>query len=462
MDDLIIDDKWKKIIHIIQNTNKNLIIHWKAWTGKSSLLKYLREVIVWKKLYFTWSSGISALNIEWVTLHSAMGINHKNEVMWLSEKKIKKIKDADVIVIDEKSMVRADVYDMVNWMLSYVMWNWELYWGKQIVLVWDMYQLWPVVNKKLEPNFYKKYETAYYFSAQTFDRDDFEYVELMDIHRQKDDKEYWNILSHIRVWRATQSMIDKLNTRLVKYEDINPHSILIATKNDRVNKINEKKLLELPWLESIFQAEIKWDYPRDIYPAEEFLKLKVWCRALILSNGETYANWELWTITHLSSDKILLLKDTGTTVEINRKITEITEKLTEQEIDDIRTGVIPMSSDIRITWEWEWEIWERVIASFEQFPIALWYAITVHKSQWKTFENIVVDLWYDEYMSWQRFWTFCDWQLYVVLSRCKTLKWVELITPIKLSDVKVNKILHLFIMYFRNRELEREKKWIVV
>lgn len=462
MDELIIDDKWKKIIHIIQDTNKNLLIHWKAWTWKSSLLKYLREVIKNKKLYYTGSSWISALNIEWVTIHSAMWINHRNEVMDMSERKIKKIKEADVIVIDEKSMVRADVFDMVNWMLSYVMGNWELYWWKQIVLVWDMYQLWPVVNKKQEPNFFNIYETAYFFSAKTFDKDDFEYVELMEIHRQKNDKEYWNILSHIRVWRATQWMIDILNTRLVKYGDINPQSIIIATKNDRVNKLNEQKLLELPWFETVYTAKIKWDYPRDMYPAEEFLKLKVGCRVLILSNWETYANGELWTVTHLSQEKILVLTDRWITVDVTKKLTEIVEKLTEREINDLRTGLIPMTDDIRITWEWEWEVWEKIIASFEQFPIALGYAITVHKSQWKTFDHIVVDLWYDEYISWQRFWTFCDWQLYVVLSRCKTLKWVELITPIKLSDVKVNKILHLFIMYFRRRELEREKNGVVI
>lgn len=462
MDELIIDDNWKRIIHIIQNTNKNLLIHWKAGTWKSSLLKYIREIVKNKKLYYTGSSWISALNIEWVTIHSAMWINHKNEVMEMSEKKIKKIKEADVIVIDETSMVRADVFDMVNWMLSYVMENWELYWWKQIVLVWDMYQLWPVVNKKLETDFYKNYKTAYFFSAKTFDRDDFEYIELLEIHRQKEDAEFWNILSHIRVWLANQDMIDRLNTRLVKYENINPHSILIATKNDRVNKINEKKLYELPWIESIYIAKIKWEYPKELYPAEEVLQFKVWCRVLILSNWDTYANWELWTITHLSPEKILVLSDRWVTVDISKKITEITEKLTEWEIEDLRSWVIPMSDNIRIIWEWDNEIWERILASFEQFPLALWYAITVHKSQWKTFENIVVDLGYDDYISWRRYWTFCDGQLYVVLSRCTTLKWVELITPIKLSDVKVNPLLHEFIMYYRKRELERAKKGITI
>lgn len=458
MDDLIIDDNWKKVIHIIQNTNKHLLIHWKAGTWKSSLLRYIRDIVRNKKLYYTGSSWISALNIEWVTIHSAMWINHKNEVMDMSEKKIKKIKEADVIVIDEKSMIRADVFDMVNGMLSYVMGNGELYWWKQIVLVWDMYQLWPVVNKKQEPNFFNIYETAYFFSAKTFDRDDFEYVELMEIHRQKKDKEYWNILSHIRVGMATQEMIDKINTRLVKYENINPHSILIATKNDRVNKINEKKLYELPWFETSYIATVKWEYPRELYPAEEYLQLKVWCRVLILSNWETYANGELWTVTHLSQEKILVLADRWVTVDISKKLTEITEKLTDREINELRTWVIPMTDDIRITGEWEWEVWERVLASFEQFPLALWYAITVHKSQWKTFEYIVVDLWYDDYIAGKWFWAFCDGQLYVVLSRCTTLQWVELITPVKLRDVKVNPILHSFIMYYRKRELERAKK----
>jgi hypothetical protein len=359
-------------------------------------------------------------------------------------------------MIDEMSMIRADTFDLINGILRYVMWNKLPFWWKQIVLVWDMYQLWPVVIKKNEPNFHKEYETPYFFSRKCFDMDDFEYVELKEVHRQKNGI-FTDILKHVRVWKHTNDMINVLNSRLTSMKDIDPKSIIVATKNERVKNINNQKLSELPGEEFSYIANIKWDYPRDIFPAEEILDLKLWCRVMILMNGENYANWELWVVLAKSDTEISILKDNEIIVNIKKNTWEITERLNEEElefyIDKIMNNwwELPREyiSEIRITDE---NKWERILWTFEQFPITLWYAVTIHKSQGKTFDKIVIDLWYEEYIKWVYYWAFCDWQIYVALSRCRSLEGIQLLTPIRSRDVMVNINLHKFIITFRKKE----------
>ena len=202
-------------------------------------------------------------------------------------------------------------------------------------------------------------------------------------------------------------LIDFFNQRVTS--EIHPKSILIATTNAIVDKKNMDELQKLPWKWYQSHAFIAWDYPQDAYPADKVLTLKVWARVMFTYNHKfwDYVNGTLWTIIWISENSqwfinwLKVEKDDGWIISVQKN-----------------------------KWDnvvWEDEDWQPIITwNFNQFPIKLAFAITVHKVQWKTFDHITIDLWR---------WAFVDWQVYVAISRVKTFKWLQLITPIREKDI---------------------------
>jgi len=406
--------EWESInaLNIMENTNKNLYLTWKAWAWKSTLVNFFISKTK-KKFILLWTTWIAAINIGWQTIHSFF-----NLIPWqrtnIKQATKEIVKDTDIFIIDEVSMMRADLFDKINTIMKMIMWNDEFLWWKQFVFVWDLLQLPPVPERdeELKKYYNEKYKWLFFFDWNSFIREKFEVIELKKVYRQEDPK-FINMLNRLRIWDKSQDLLDYFNNRVVEKDQINPKSIVVATTNYIVNTKNNLELAKLPWNTEFSKAIVKWEYPKEDFPTEELIKMKVWARIMFTTNENltfAFANWTLWTITKINKNSSWFI----TTVEVtlDEWITIEVNKKTWQKTD------------------WEDEFWEPIITwTFTQFPFKLAFAITIHKSQWKSFDNVVIDLWT---------WAFVDWQVYVAISRCRSYEWLQLLQPIRKKDISIS------------------------
>jgi len=397
------DEYSKKALVIMQNTFKNLYLTWKAGSWKSTILNFFTSKTK-KRFLLLGTTGISAINIWWVTIHSFFWITPKLKVKTMSKEKIEFIKNLDVIIIDEVSMLRADLFDVLNLLMQKIMGNTEFMWWKQFIFVWDLYQLPPVVtNSEIDEEFKKTYSWPFFFNGKTYEADKFETVELQKVHRQNNPK-FINALNAIRIGYKWKDVLDIFNERLVNITQINKKAIFLGTTNAIVDRINRERLAELPWKEYISTAFINGEYEKEDYPTERVIKFKVGARVMFTMNADMYSNWTLWEIVDVFGNKIKIKTDDGIMVNLERFQWKNTDG--ENELGE-----------------------EIVVGAFTQFPIKLGFATTIHKSQGKTFDNIVIDLWR---------WAFTEGQTYVWISRATNLEWVQLVTEVKSSDIMVS------------------------
>lgn len=406
--------EWESIqaLNIMENTNKCLYLTWKAGAGKSTIINYYISKTK-KKFVLLWTTGISAINIWGQTIHSFFWIIPNRKSTIKSETK-EVIKDTDIFIIDEVSMMRADLFDRIEIIFRMVMWNDEFMWWKQVVFVWDLFQLPPVPERdeELKKYYDEKYKWLFFFNGNSFVKEHFEVVELKKVYRQ-DDPVFINMLNRMRVGDSSKDLIDYFNAKVVPEDQINPKAILIATTNAIVEKKNKQELNALPWKEEFSKAIIRGDYPSDSYPAEQYLNFKVWARIMFTVNDNqefAYVNWTLWTITRVIYNwkgfvqSVDIVLDEGWEINIERKSWNHTD--------------------------WEDVMWEPIVVwSFTQFPFKLAFAITIHKVQGKSFDNVIIDL------GWG---AFAEWQTYVAVSRCRNYWWLQLLKPLKKKDIKVS------------------------
>lgn len=394
-----------------EQTKLNIFLTAVAGAWKSTIVNYFVENTK-KKVALLWTTWISAINIWWKTIHSYFSISpNPRKPKALKKEKIELIKEIDVFIVDEVSMMRADLFDILNARMQRICWNDELFWWKQFIFVWDLLQLPPVPVSDKDEELFKayneKYEWLFFFEANSFDITKFKIIQLQKVYRQ-DDPILIKALNLIRDWVKSQPVVDYFNKRLVSESEINPHAIMLTSTNRDAEKYNFLKLWEIKeeLQESIWI--ISWEYDIDDLPNERYLKFKVWARVMFVVNEnveQTYMNWTLWTITWISSEWI------------------------EVDIDNFWKQIIP-----KYVWtntDWEDEFWQPlVIWKYIQYPFKLAFAISIHKSQWKSFDKCIINL------GW---WAFVEWMLYVALSRCRTYEWLQLIKAIKLKDIQVSK-----------------------
>lgn len=397
-------DKYsKKALVTMQMTNNNLYLTWKAWAGKSTTVNFFISKTK-KKFVLLGTTGISAVNIWGQTIHSFFGITPKGKVKTMSNEKKEAIQNADVFIIDEVSMLRADLFDLLNKIMQFVMGNDEFLGGKQFIFVWDLYQLPPVVtNSELDEAFKEKYDWPFFFNGKTFDRSKFEVVELQKVHRQNE-PEFINALNAIRTGYKWKDVLDVFNKQIVLPHEVNKKAIYLGTTNAIVDRINRERLDALPWEQYEFSAIVGWEYAKEDYPTERVIKLKIGARVMFTKNDALYSNGTLGEIVDIFKSKIKIKTDDDIMVELER----FTWKNTDGEDEH--------GEDI-------------VIGQFIQFPIKLGFATTIHKSQGKTFDNIVIDLWR---------WAFTEWQTYVGISRGTNLEGVQIITEVQPRDIKTS------------------------
>jgi len=429
------------IYYHLEFTYNNILITGRAGTGKSTLLEYFKQKTQ-KKYVILASTGIAAQNVDGQTIHSFFGLPPRilrpedPHIAPLDAKHPKKrlIDELDIILIDEISMVRADLLDGISYFLQVQLNNSLPFGGIQIVLIGDAYQLAPVdtphdysEDSYLPPR--REYKSSYFFSADDFKNGQFSFRELTKIYRQNESV-FINLLNEIRLGTATDDHLAKLNEQVV-YENggtMNDDSILLATTNRIADAENEMRLSELKGKAKAFQTEINGNFPNNMRRVDDTLVLKIGARIMMLTN-DPERRW-----SNGSLGEVIAFQEADEAEEISEAIVV---KLDKGNIEYIST------------YNWENSLFElgkngaverKVKGSCQQYPIKLAWAVTIHKSQGLTFDKVRIHLGSG---------TFASGQLYVALSRCRTLQGIQLYRPIFASDVITDVMVNHFFMWLQ-------------
>lgn len=415
-----ITQEFKEALELLNNPENNFIfITGKAGTGKTTLLKHF-EKITPRRTVLTAPTGIAAINIGGTTLHSFFRLKPGNLLDTRNLKKLprKTIDNFDTLIIDEASMLRADLLDAIDYILKTSAGNDEPFGGKQIILCGDLYQLPPVTEEKsgneLLNYFNMVYSSPYFFAANIARKTHLKIFELNEIFRQKEDKEYADLLNKIRSCSVTQQDLDALlNVRNTQAEPPE-NTIILTPTNYNAATANRHYLSLLHGKEFIYDAEYTESFENKVTggvrlaPTEPTLRLKKGSKIMMLVNDKNWVNGDIGFIEDLDIDTIRVnIRGAAFNVErytwqdIKYEFSQLTQKL-----EPIVKG------------------------TFTQYPLKLAWAITIHKSQGLTFDNIYLDIGNG---------AFASGQTYVALSRARTLGGVYLKKNIMLSDIKTDK-----------------------
>jgi ATP-dependent DNA helicase PIF1 len=414
---LELSKEFVKAYDLMENSDKCLFITGKAGTGKSTLLEYFKEHSE-KKWVVLAPTGIAALNVGGATLHSFFRLPPRlinpDEIKTVSRQRRKTYQSLDIIVIDEVSMVRADMMDVIDRFMRLNGKNkLKPFGGAKMIFIGDLFQLPPVLTKDEELLFSSNsYKSPYFFSAKVFSEVDMEFLELTKVYRQKQ-QEFVNLLNSIRNNQASYTDIQRINQRYQpQFEsDINDYYITLTTTNKIANQINTAQLQKLSGRLYQFEGEIKNKFEKGSLPTDLVLELKEGAQVMFVKN-DTEARWvngSLGMIKKIHNDKIEVY------VYDDKRI---------YNVKPMKWQTLSYKFDEK-TQKMETE----VIGSFKQYPLRLAWGITIHKSQGKQFDKVILDL------GWG---TFAHGQLYVALSRCKTLEGLILKSQVRPKDVIVD------------------------
>lgn len=432
--------EFQDALKLIQYTRQSVFLTGKAGTGKSTFLKYVCEITKKKHIVLA-PTGIAAINAGGSTLHSFFKLpfypllpddpnfslkgGKLHSFLKYTSAHRKLIKEVELVIIDEISMVRADIIDFIDKILRVYSQNMrEPFGGKQILLVGDVYQLEPVLKNDEREIINRFYPTPYFFSARVFNEIELVSIELTKVYRQTD-KVFVNVLDHIRTNTAGAADLQLLNTRYntqIKENESDMY-ITLATRRDTVDFINEKKLAELPGDSTIFTGEIKGEFPENSLPTQMELEVKPGAQIIFIKNDyeRRWVNGTIGTIAGIDEDETLyVITEDGKEVDVKK--------------DSWR--------NIRYRYNDKEKKIEEELGVFIQYPIRLAWAITIHKSQGLTFSRVVVDFTGG---------VFAGGQAYVALSRCTSLDGIQLKKQITRGDIFVRPEIVSFAQRFNNR-----------
>jgi len=427
----------------VQYTGSHIFLTGKAGTGKTTFLHKLKAYTA-KRMIITAPTGVAAINAGGVTLHSFFQLpfgpfipgsetqeHSRQRLFRFSKEKKRIIKSLDLLVIDEISMVRADLLDFVDAVLRRHRRNEQPFGGVQLLMIGDLHQLSPVAKQDEWQLLKQHYESIYFFSSHALDRTQLVTLELQHIYRQSDAR-FIKLLNRVRENRLDAASLGAINQRYV--ENFTPPKdrgfITLTTHNRKADRINKSRLAALGGREYGFEAEISGEFPAPNYPAPRTLVLKAGAQVMFLRNDASiekrYYNGKIGKIKAIA-DRRICITCPGDSEDISVEAVEwenIKYKINEENK----------------------EIQEEIIGTFQQFPLKLAWAITIHKSQGLTFDRAVIDAAA----------AFAHGQVYVALSRCKTLEGLVLSSPIPARGIATDQSVLNFIAKAR-QDMPSEK-----
>ena len=433
----------QKALQIIQYTRRSLFLTGKAGTGKSTFMRHIAATIKKKNIILA-PTGIAAINAGGSTLHSFFKLpfhpllptdkrfsaRNIRKTLKYNGEKTKLLREVELIIIDEISMVRADIIDFIDKVLRIYNCNMrEPFGGKQLLLVGDIYQLEPVIKEDERQMLRPFYPSCFFFDAHVFREMQLISVELKKVYRQRD-KQFISLLDHIRTSHVSDSDLRLLNERVnasIATEE-GRLSITLSGRRDTVDYINEKQLNTLPDQPTIFYGHIEGEFPESSLPTPIELEVKTGAQVLFIKNDKErrWVNGTLGTIIGFGdeADGIIYVRtEDGRDFDVEREIW----------------------SNVRYTFnEKEQKIEEEEIGSYRQFPLRLAWAITVHKSQGLTFNNVKIDFTGG---------VFAGGQTYVALSRCTSLQGISLQEPIRRENIFVRADVTNFARNYNNLDI---------
>ena len=445
------NQEWQQALQIIQYTRRSLFLTGKAGTGKSTFLRYVVQNTK-KKYVILAPTGIAAINAGGQTLHSFFklpfhpllphdsryNVRNMRKTLKYNGELVKLLRELELIIIDEISMVRADIIDFIDRVLRIYCRNMrEPFGGKQLLLVGDIFQLEPVVKEDEWRLMQPFYASAYFFSAKVWQQMQLVSVELRKVYRQSD-SEFIAILDRIRENAATDADLNAINSRVTVADGsaigTPSHAgfqITLATRRDTVDYINDEQLKQLDGNSSIFNGTIKGDFPLTSLPAPMELEVKPGAQVIFTKNDKEkrWVNGTIGVVIGIDEEEgiIGVVDEDGHEYDVVREVWE----------------------NIRYTFnEKQQKIEEELLGTFVQFPLRLAWAITVHKSQGLTFRQVKIDF--------SGGGAFAGGQTYVALSRCSSLKGITLEEPIRRSDIFVRPEVVAFAKKYNDGKLMRQ------
>lgn len=408
---------------IVLNTSQSVFLTGKAGTGKTTFLHHIRQHAN-KNVIVAAPTGVASINAGGVTLHSLLqlpfepftpNLEGKKKLDYhfkLRKSKIEMLRELDLLIIDEVSMLRADMLDAIDHLLKRYRNNQQIFGGVQILFIGDMYQLPPVVQQHEWDQLKEYYPSPFFFHAQALQNNMPLYIELKTIYRQSD-QVFIDILNRIRNSCTTSTDLQILNQRYDPSFKLTKENryIVLCTHNYKADKINNDELARLPTKGISFAGKISGDFAENSLPTDFNLLLKVGAQVMFVKNdaGEKrrYYNGKLAVISFLSEKKIIVQFENGHEMELE-----------EETWRNVRYSLNEDSGDIQ----------EEELGAFTQYPIRLAWAITIHKSQGLTFDRVVIDAGQ----------AFAAGQVYVALSRCTSLDGIVLFSRITPDSIRTD------------------------
>ena len=440
----------QNLFDYIEQSENNIFVTGRAGTGKSTLLSYLVENTQ-KNVAVCAPTGVAALNVGGVTIHSLFGfpfgiLGEHDIARHLNRRTREVLAALDVLVIDEVSMVNADLMDAISKAMGIARGRRKIpFGGAQLVMFGDPYQLSPVPGNNEERAYMaQNYQSNWFFDAHVWREDSLERFELGEIFRQSDE-EFKSILNAIRVGEVDQAMLDRLNqagNRFPPHDDV----IRLATLNASVDSTNRERMSRLTTkpktFEAIYSASDESAFGKSL-PADPRLELKVGAQVMFIKNDDgkktsegtlkRWVNGTIGRVVDLPSSGGVTVEVDGEKLEVGRATWEKVRYEIEEEFDE-ETGKV---KEVLVTIP---------LAEYQQIPLRPAWSVTIHKSQGQTYDEVVIDLGRG---------AFSPGQTYVALSRVRSLEGLYLTRAIKMSDVMVDKDVIRFMSAVRQAPVEK-------